>query len=197
MKILKVGDTKKAACNTCELFQDVTFKLRDTPFNDGSGIVKNVLVGVCDTCDSVTVLPHQSTPAVKKQLEKQRKSLESRVPAHMIDILNLASDKLGGGTEFVPNIMKYYIHALSNKEISSNNISRYLNSDLAKGVAQKRISLKGRHLEEELALLKELIDIESTTDLLKIVVLKINDDILVNERPKPMGQLKNIMGATA
>jgi len=197
MKILKVGDTKKAACNTCESFQDAIFQLRDTSFNDGSGIVKNVLVGVCDTCDSVIVLPHQSTPAVKKQLEKQRKSLESRVPAHMIDILNLASDKLGGGTEFVPNIMKYYIHALSNNEISSNNISRYLNSDLAKGVAQKRISLKGRHLEEELALLKELIDIESTTDLLKIVVLKINDDVLVNERPKPMGQLKNIMAATA
>ena len=196
MKILKVGDTKKAACNTCESFQDVTFQLRDTPFNDGSGIVKNVLVGVCDVCDSVAVLPHQSTPAVKKQLEKQRKSIESRVPAHMIDILNLASDKLGGGTEFVPNIMKYYIHALSNNEISSNNIARYLNSDLAKGVSQKRISLKGRHLEDELKMLKELINVESTTDLLKIVVLKINDDVLVNERPKPMGQLKNIMAAT-
>lgn len=197
MKILKVGDTKKAACNNCESFQDVTFQLRDTPFNDGSGIVKNVLVGICNACDSVAVLPHQSTPAVKKQLEKQRKSLESRVPAHMIDILNLASDKLGGGTEFVPNIMKYYIHALSSNEISSNNISRYLNSDLAKGVAQKRISLKGRHLEDELILLKKLIEVESTTDLLKIVVLKINDDVLVNERPKPMGQLKIIMAATA
>ncbi len=197
MKILKVGDTKKAACNTCESFQNVTFQLRNTPFSDGSGIVKNVLVGVCNACDSVVVLPHQSTPAVKKQLEKQRKSLESRVPAHMIDILNLASDKLGGSTEFVPNIMKYYIHALSNNEISSNNISRYLKSDLAKGIAQKRISLKGRHLEEELILLKELIKVESTTDLLKIVVLKINDDVLINERPKPMRQLKNIMAATA
>ena len=197
MTILKVGETKKAACNTCESFQDVTFQLRDTPFNDGSGIVKNVLVGVCNACDSVAVLPHQSTPAVKNQLEKQRKSLESRVPAHMIDILNLASDKLGGGTEFVPNIMKYYIHALSNNEISSNNISRFLKSDLAKGVAQKRISLKGRHLEEELILLKEIIEVESTTDLLKIVVLKINDDLLVNERPKPLNRLKSIMAATA
>ena len=197
MKILKVGDTKNAACNNCKSFQGVTFKLRDVPFNDGSGVVKNVLVGVCDNCDSVAVLPHQSTPAVKKQLEVQRKSLESRVPAHMIDILNLASDKLGGGTEFVPNIMKYYIHALSNNEISSNNISRFLKSDLAKGIAQKRISLKGRHLEEELILLKEIIEVESTTDLLKIVVLKINDDLLVNERPKPIGQLKNIMAATA
>ncbi len=197
MKILKVGDTKKAACNACESFQNITFQLKDTPFSDGSGIAKNVLVGVCDVCNSVAVLPHQSTPAVKKQLEKQRKSLESRVPAHMIDILNLVSDKLGGGTEFVPNIMKYYIHALSSNEISSNNISRFLKSDLAKGTAQKRISLKGRYLEEELIILKDIVKVKSTTDLLKIVVLKINDDVLVNERQKPIDQLKNIMAATA
>ena len=196
MKILKVGDTKKAACNNCESFQDVTFKLRDVPFNDGSGVVKNVLAGVCNTCDSVAVLPHQSTPVVKKQLEVQRKSLESRVPAHMIDILNLASDKLGGGTEFANNIMKFYIHALSNNAISPNNISRYLNSELAKGPAQKRISLKGRHIEEELILLKKLTEIESTTDLLKSVVLKINDDVLVKEKQRPINQLKSVIAAT-
>ncbi len=92
MKILKAGDIKKAACNHCKAFEDVTFKLRDTPFSDGSGIVKNVLVGVCNRCDSVAVLPHQSVPAVKRQLEAQRRTLESRVPAHMIDILNLVSE---------------------------------------------------------------------------------------------------------
>ena len=69
MKILKVGDTEKAACNKCKSFEDVTFKLRDVPFDDGSGIVKNVLVGICNRCDSVAVLPHQSTPAVKRQLD--------------------------------------------------------------------------------------------------------------------------------
>lgn len=196
MKILKVGDTKNAACNNCESFQGVTFKLRDVPFNDGSGVVKNVLVGVCDNCDSVAVLPHQSTPAVKKQLEVQRKSLESRVPAHMIDILNLASDKLGGGTEFATNIMKFYIHALSNNIISPNSLTRYLESELAKGPAQKRISLKGRHIEEELILLKELTEIKSTTDLLKSIVLKIHDDVLVKERQRPIDQLKSVIAAT-
>lgn len=196
MKILKVGDTKKVACEHCESFQEVTFKLRDAPFSDGTGIVKNVLVGVCNNCDSIAVLPHQSTPAVKKQLEVQRKSLESRVPAHMIDILNLVSEELGGGTEFVPNIMKFYIHSLSNNSISSRNIARYLKTDLAEGAAQKRISIKGRHLEEELLHLKEVTKIKNTTDLIKSVVLKINDDVLVNKKPKPISQLKNIMAAT-
>ena len=196
MKILKVGDTKKAACNNCKSFQDVTFKLRDAPFSDGTGIVKNVLVGVCNTCDSIAVLPHQSTPAVKKQLEVQRKSLESRVPAHMIDILNLVSEELGGGIEYVPNIMKFYIHSLSNNSISPTNISRYLKTDLAEGVAQKRISIKGRHLDEELKHLKLVTKIESTTDLIKSVVLKINDDVLVNKKPRTISQLKNVMAAS-
>jgi len=197
MKILKVGDTTKAACNNCKSFQDVTFQLRDVPFSDGTGTVKSVLVGICNYCDSVVVLPHQSTPAVKKQLEVQRKSLESRVPAHMIDILNLVSDELGGGTEFVPNIIKYYIHSLSNNTISPKNISHYLDTDLAEGASQKRISIKGRHLEEELLRLKEITKINNTTDLIKSVVLKINDDVLVNKKQRTINQLRNLMAATA
>ena len=54
---LKVGDTKRAACSPCKSFQNVTFQLRNTPFSDGSGLVR--LVGVCNACDSVVVLPHQ------------------------------------------------------------------------------------------------------------------------------------------
>lgn len=196
MKILKVGDTQKAACNKCKSFKDVTFKLRDVPFNDDSGIVKNVLVGVCNTCSSVVVLPHQSTPLVKKQLEIQRKATESRVPAHMIDILNLVCLELKGGTEFIPNLMKYYIHLLSTNEISSQDMSKYLNSELAKGKAQKRISIKGRFVSEELKHLKEITDIKSTTDLIKSIVLRINDDVLVKKKKSTIKQLKNIIIAT-
>lgn len=197
MKILKVGDVQKAACNNCKSFQNVTFRLRDVPFSNASGIVKNVLVGVCDSCDSVVVLPHQSTPLVKKQLEVQRKATESRVPAHIIDILNLVCVELNGGPEFVPNLMKFYIHSLANKEISSQGMSKYLNSELAKGKAQKRISIKGRFVAEELNHLKTITNIKSTTELIKSIVLRINDDVLVKKKKGPIKQLKNIMAAMA
>lgn len=196
MKILKVGDTKKAICTQCQSLQKVIFQLRDVPFSDNSGVVKNVLAGICDNCDSVAVLPHQSTPAVKKQLAVQRKSLESRVPAHMIDILNLASDTLGGGTEFAPSIMKFYIHSLANNDISAKDISNYLETDLAKGKAQKRISIKGRYLSEELSHLKEITQIKTTSSLIKSIILKINDDLLVHKREYPITQLKNLLAVT-
>jgi hypothetical protein len=196
MKIVKVGDTQKAACHQCSRFEKVTYKLRDVPFSDGKGLVKNVLVGVCDCCNSVAVLPHQSTPVIRKQLETQRRSLESRVPAHMVDILNLASMEISGTTEFVPGLMKFYIHSLSTNDISSRGLSKYLGSELAKGKSQKRISIKGRHVAIEFGQLKQITKISSTTDLIKGVVLKINDDVLVNKNPKTIKALKNIVAAT-
>lgn len=197
MKIFKVGDTQKAACNQCMSFKDVTFKLRDVPFNDGSGIVKKVLVGVCDCCDSVIVLPHQSTPAIKKELEVQRKALESRVPAHMIDILNLVSDQLNGGSEFIPSLLKFYIHKLVKTNSSHSKLVKYLASDLAKGTSQKRISIKGRFVAEEVLQLKNRTNIKSTTDVIKSVVLKINDDILVKKNQRVIKELSSIVSATA
>ena len=74
MRIIKVGEQQKAACQYCESFQTVTFGLRDVPFSDGTGMAKKVLVGICDKCDGVALMPHQSTPAVKQQYEAQRKA---------------------------------------------------------------------------------------------------------------------------
>jgi len=197
MNILKEGDTKKVACEVCSSFQVATFKLRDVPFSDGSGLVKSVLVGVCGACDAVVVIPHQSTPAIKKQINKQRKPLEGRVPSHLIDILNLASDQLGAATDFVPSLIKYYIHGLSINEISSSDLTKLLKSDMAKGKSTKRLSLKGRYIVEEAEIVKAAVCIESTTELLKSIVLKIHDDILVHKRPKRIKDLQNLVAAIA
>ena len=197
MKILKVGDKQKAACHVCEAFEPITFLLRDVPFSDESGIVKNVLAGVCDKCKNVVVIPHQSTPAIQKQLESQRKSVEVRVPAHMIDILNLASYDLCGSIDFVPTLIKFYIHALSTNEISSKGISKFSTSDLYKGKAQKRFSIKGKIIEKDLASLKKITKIEKTSTLFKSIILKINDDILINKDIKTITHLKYIFAATA
>lgn len=196
MRILKVGDTQRAACNHCQSFESITFKLRDVPFSDGSGIVKNVLVGVCDKCESVVTLPHQSTPAVKNQLDKQRKAIESRVPSHMIDILNLASYEVSGDTDFAPSLIKFYIHALTTNEIPREGIHDFLESDLFKGKAQKRLSIKGRMIVDEVNKLKEMTNITQTTDLIKSVVLKINDDLLVHKNERSIRHLKDIVAAT-
>lgn len=195
MKIFKVGDTQQAVCESCKSIENATFALRDVPFSDGSGIVKKVLVGVCNKCDEVIFTPHQSAPAIKKQLDSQRKSVETRVPAHMVDILNLASVELGGNTEFSSVLMKYYFHLLSHEEGKIKGLNKFLESDLAKGRSQKRISLKGSHIFSELNMIKEQSHIESTTDVVKAIVLKINDDVFVRPKQKVIKDLKGFAAA--
>ncbi len=184
MNILKVGDTGKAACDDCKAFVKTTYLLRNIPFSDESGVVKNVLVGVCDQCDSVVSLPHQSTPLVKKQLDKQRGTLESRVPAHFIDILNLASLELGGSIDFTATIIRYYLHNLLSDNLSKKEINRYVNSDLAKGKSQKRLSIKGKNVMVDIEKLKKITQLKSISALIKLVILKINKDILMRKTLK-------------
>ncbi len=195
MKIVKMEDKSTAACQRCKTFVDVTYRLRDVPLSDGSDIVKDVLAGVCDICDNVCVLPHQSVPKVSKTMERQRKPIDSRVPAHMLDILNLASAEVGGGSDFIPNMMKYYLHALAANEMSPGRLARYLTSDLAAGKSQKRISFKGRRVLEDIAKVKELTNLSSTSDIVKSVILKINDDILQKKSKRPIKALESIAAA--
>lgn len=70
MKNVKVGDTCKAVCQDCKAVVDITFQLRDVPFSNGMGIVEQVLSGVCNQCDRVISIPHQSTPEIKKAYDK-------------------------------------------------------------------------------------------------------------------------------
>ena len=59
-----------AFCETCQGKVSTTYQRRDVPLSDGSATVPNVLVGVCDTCDSVVTLPHKSVPKVSQVVHK-------------------------------------------------------------------------------------------------------------------------------
>ena len=60
----KTGSRGYALCETCEGKVEITYRERNVPLSNGSATVPDVLVGVCDTCDNVTTLPHQSVQLV-------------------------------------------------------------------------------------------------------------------------------------
>lgn len=66
MKLFLEGDKSKAICDRCAGVVQTTFERRDVPFSNGSGIAKNILVGVCTVCDDVVAIPAQSTPAISR-----------------------------------------------------------------------------------------------------------------------------------
>ena len=69
MSILKVGDKSEGICQDCKSIVSTTFKLRDVPFSDESGVARNILAGICDQCERVITIPNQSTPAIKKAFD--------------------------------------------------------------------------------------------------------------------------------
>jgi hypothetical protein len=195
MKIYKVGDVVQAVCHTCKSVQDAVFKLSDVPLSDNSCTVKNVLVGFCKSCNEMIVMPQQSAPLINKKITAQKKSLETRVPAHMVDILKAASQELGASPEFTTPLIKYYLHILSEQEQPLDDLLEYLESDLAQGTSQKRISVKGRFVAEEVSRIKLKANIQSTTDIMKAIVLRINNDVLVKPTAKTMSELRSVAAA--
>ena len=75
MKRYKAGDNSKGICEDCRAVVTTKFAYRDVPFNDGIGIAKNVLAGVCTQCDSVVSLPAQSEPEVAQARHEAIKRL--------------------------------------------------------------------------------------------------------------------------
>lgn len=69
MEPLKVGDKARAICYRCGSTQQMTFKVRDVPLRSGRGLVRGVLVGVCDACDRVIAVPAQSVPPIKATID--------------------------------------------------------------------------------------------------------------------------------
>jgi len=63
MKLYLEGEKGKALCET-DGRVSTTFRYRDVPFSDGSGVAQRILAGVCDRCGKVVSIPSQSTQSI-------------------------------------------------------------------------------------------------------------------------------------
>jgi len=81
------------------------------------------------------------------------------------------------------------------EDISTTQVARLLQTELATGKAQKRISLKGRSVFDDVELVKSRMRLRTTSDILKGAILKINVDILQNKNKKSIKTLEGIAAA--
>lgn len=65
MTHMKEGDKSRAICDDDGLVE-TTMQYRNVPFDDGTRIVDNILVGVCDNCNEVVSIPQQSVDSISK-----------------------------------------------------------------------------------------------------------------------------------
>lgn len=199
MKIVKEGDSRQVICPECGLTH-ATYQLRDVNFNDDSGMVKNILAAVCNHCNTVVSIPKQSTAKVRAEYNKIKTPIDVRLPAHFLDILNIATQKIDAslGDNFNKALVLYYLHALSSNRFSQNDLGLLLTSDLAKAKASKRFSVKLN--EKSINEIKSLMasqKLKNNTEVFKSLILRINEDIVQPKKPKHLAELQNFAAAFA
>lgn len=198
MKIYTEGEKSKGLCEVCKKLVPTTFKVSSVKLSSGKGSVDGILVAKCDYCDHTVSVPQQSSPRIKEVLNTKKHSIEVRLPIHLLDILNLASDQfeMGSPEQLKDSLVRYYIAKADSDKTISKKIKKFSESDFAKGSGY-RLSFKVNqaiykrfnHLMEQTKLNK--------TQLLKGLILQINEDILQKPQKKIMSDLEKVMFASA
>jgi metal-responsive CopG/Arc/MetJ family transcriptional regulator len=202
MKLYRAGEKSKGLCEHCHGIVDATFHYRDVPFNDGSGVVKDILALVCDVCDEVIATPAQSTPAIKAARETAVKSIEVSLPASFVEALDLAAFRIDpeATTEFRKRLLAYYIH----RAAESGQPTERMESRIARSgerfdadAPKRRLSFKVTpRLSSEIDKIIERSKL-SKSDLIKSLVMQIDEDILQPKSPINMKELRRLAAVSS
>lgn len=190
------GDKSQAICSVCKKVQTTTFGYRDVPFSDGTGLVKNILVGVCDHCGNVASIPAQSTPAISMARNKSSESVEAMLPAPYFDVLDLACFKIDPdfSHDLRKAILMYYIHGFANGAIKISRL-KASSAALAKhprmeSRVRRRLSMKtSQRFAQELDVVAGKSDMKKT-ETIKAIIGTIQEDIVNDGRPELVKNFK-------
>ncbi|MFF7064272.1 hypothetical protein [Pseudomonas sp. NPDC008258] len=191
MKILFEGDSGKALCEHCQAVVPTRYTRRDVPFSDGRGVAKDILVGVCTRCEVVVALPPQSTPAIHEARMQQLKSIEARLPAVYVDVLDAAMHAVTSeaGANLRKLFLAYYFQQLAQVERCGQLQAAHLGfiqaleeqraqRGLARSNATRRLSMKvNPHTAKDMLALQQQTEMNQT-ELLKAVIALIQADVL-------------------
>jgi hypothetical protein len=197
MKLNKVGEKSKAICPFCKELRTTTFTERDVPLSSGKGLVRDVLVAVCDTCAQVVAIPQQSVPRIKETICYSRHALEARIPRHLLDALALVCHELGFSPDCSAVLFRFYLQRISQTATLRNQLGTLAASKEAQGRAGARFSAK---LNDELY--GHLQDLErrtklSRTAVVKATIVQMKRDILDRRHPALRRDLQKILRLAA
>ncbi|SHN44914.1 hypothetical protein SAMN05192549_1305 [Duganella sacchari] len=194
-RFLLEGHKGKAICEKCANICSTTYRYRDVPFSDGKGLASGILVGVCDTCNTVLSIPAQSTPKIKRDRNIATQSIEAVLPAPYLDILDLACFSIdpNASTDFRKKLLLFYIHKFALGKFDVENISEpnplfSLDHDISK----RRLSMKvSKSLAEDFTKMVSVSKL-SKTDFLKNVVGEIKRQVIDDRNKDVLEELRTI-----
>lgn len=144
MQVWKENDRSEGMCSTCKRRVETVFKLRDYRLGESGIEVPKLLVAVCRSCDGIVAIPAQSTPKLKEARERRKEEfLEVRIPSHLDDVIHLLAERFAAAvTAFRPDLLRFYLGEVVSGEGFAARVGLLADTDLAKGPACSRITLR-------------------------------------------------------
>lgn len=199
MKLYMPGEKGRALCEQGGRVS-TTWRYRDVPFSDGSGVARKILAGVCDHCGKVVSLPPQSTPSIRAARRGAQVSIEAILPAVYLDALDLACWRIDpeASQEFRKPLLMHYLHGSSLSRAATQRLARASRetgsfSQAAKSVTErKRLSMKvSPAMSRTVERLAETTRL-SKTDLIKGAIVQISAEIVGPAHPARLDELKSL-----
>lgn len=201
MKFYEAGEKSKAICAHCKTLVTTTFQYRDVPFDDGEGVVKDILVAVCDVCNAVVAIPAQSTPAIRRARETAEVTLEVSLSARDLQVLDLAALRIDSAAtaRFRKPLIAHFLRRLENDPDAPNRLAE-INKRIASArkvpslvpVPRKRLSCKIAPVTD--ARLHQLMQTTSLkkSDLIKAIIGEIEEKLLLPDAPPDLPVLRDV-----
>lgn len=204
MKLHMPGEKGKAICES-DGRVSTTFRYRDVPFSDGSGVARKILAGVCDRCGKVVSIPPQSTPSIRAARRNAQVSIEAVLPAVYLDALDLACWRIDpeASQEFRKPLLMHYLHGSSLSPSATQRLVRAVQETAMvfkpakarageSGTERKRLSMKvSPAMSRTVEHLAETTQL-SKTDLIKGAIVQISREIVGPARPARLDELRSL-----
>lgn len=201
-KIYEPGDKSQAICDHCADLVPTTFAYRSVPFDDGSGTVDNILVAVCDQCDTVLAIPPQSTPAIRRARDAANISVEVVLRAPELDILDAAAfeiDQAATSRFRKPMIAYYLLRLQSDADLLEKARRDFPNWRRKRQIIYERIETPKRRLSFKItprtqAMLAELGQKTGwqRTNIVRSIVMLVGQEIIMQTNHRPFTDLRQV-----
>lgn len=201
MQLYEAGDKSEAICEHCKSLVPTTFMYRDVPFDDGSGIVKDILVAVCDICGAVVAIPAQSTPAIRRARENAEVTLEVSVSARDLAVLDLVAWRIdeAATSRFRKSLIAHFLKRLEDDPEAPQRLAATIRKRASSRKGPNRVNIPRKRFSCKIspatdARVDQLMRASGLkkSDLVKAVIGEIEDTLVHQEAPADLALLRDV-----
>lgn len=197
MKIWKDGDKSRVLCPSCQRKTNVVFKRRSVTQSAPAVTAEDVQVAVCEECDQVAMIPHQSMPKLRAAIQKPKETLNARIPAHLEDVLYLLIDRVADGRKNGTSpVLKYLLHEFGSNPKYARRVKHHLEDDIAQGHVAADVSVRvPSYILLAVDEMAKLVGIANRSEVVRGILASAKEDILESGDPDLLGEMQRAIAA--